>query len=168
MVTELRVLEVPLHDALFANVFLRRSNHSFHGNSFDLAVIQVILSEVWWVGLARMAILPGISARGAETRRLYMRGHVADLLVSAFIIAEIEKAGRGPTRIGLALAFRRSLRFLTISSLLPASLLFEPSHFTFEVRLIFSPEENGDVLLDAVILLGEVELLLVPRRVAEA
>ena len=93
MVTELRVLEVPLHDALLANVFLRRFNHSFHGNSFDLAVLQVILSEVWWVGLARMAILPGISARGAETRRLHMRGHVADLLVSAFIIAEIEKAG---------------------------------------------------------------------------
>ena len=74
MLTELRVLEVPLHDALLANVFLRRSNHSFQGNSFNLAVVQVILSEVWCVGLARMTILPGISARGAETRRLPMRG----------------------------------------------------------------------------------------------
>ena len=114
MVAELRVLEVPLHDTLFANIFLRRSNHSFHGNSFNLAVLQIVLSEVWWVGLARMAILPGISARGTETRRLHMRRYVADLLVSAFIIAErSEKAGLGPTLISLALAFRRVLSFLT-------------------------------------------------------
>ena len=167
MVAELRVLEVPLHDALFANIFLRRSNYSFHGNSFNLAVLQIVLSEVWWVGLARMAILPGISARGTETRRLHMRRYVADLLVSAFIIAErSEKARLGPTRISLALAFRRVLSFLTDRMFL-ALLFFEPSHFTFEVRFFFSSEQNGEILFDAVILLGEVELLLVPRRVAE-
>ena len=66
MVTELCVLKLSLHDALFAKVSLRGPNHSLYGHSLDLLELWRILGDLWRVRLACMAILPSVSTCGVE------------------------------------------------------------------------------------------------------
>ena len=138
MVTERCVLELPLHDALFANIFLRGSDHSLDGHPLDLVVVWRVLCDLWRVRLACMAILPCVSACRVETG-LFIGRFLSNMLVATFIDAEVllernEKTCCSPIGGCLTLALFRILSLIAIIAwLFSAFGFFDLFHFSCKV-----------------------------------
>ena len=171
------MLELALHYALFAQVPLRGPNRSLHRDPLNLTVLWLVLADFWRIGLACVAVLPCVAARGGETGAFLVQCYVC-LVVSSALDPEIllegnEKARRCPVWVGLAEAFLSIPHILLLACcatlLLLAFLFLDLLHFCCQIGFIFVTEEHGEVLVGLrIALLREIELLFVARGIAEA
>ena len=137
MVAELRVLKFSLHDALFAIIFLRCSDHSLDGHSLYLIVVWRILGDFWRIRLACMTILPGVSRCGVEAGG-FDRRFSPNILIPTLIDAEVllernEKACRSPSWVCLTLALCLPSLPTILAWLFPTFCLFDLFHFSCKV-----------------------------------
>lgn len=122
----------------------------------------LVLAYFRRIGLASMALLPGVSARGVETGALLVQGHIC-LVVPTALNSEIllegdEEPRCCPVRIDLALALLSIPAVSLIvgtccTSLLLPFLFLDLLHFCCKIGFIFVTEEHGEILVSVVSLL---------------
>ena len=159
------VLELSLHNPFGAVVLLRRPNMCCLRGQFDLAVLGLVLADFRSVGFAGMALLPAVAARAVEARVLLavvlFRVETADLLIKGYEEAALGPGWNRRAAVGSPVRVPHARLLLALS-------LSNHLHLLLQVGLMLFSEQETEVVVFFLVLLGEVELLLVAGRVVEA
>ena len=103
VVTEERVLELSLHNAICANIILDTVDVRLRSNLFNLVKFGLILADFGCIRFTCMALLPSFAASSAETRRFLARMGRVELLLE-LLLERDEEASCCTVGYGLAVA----------------------------------------------------------------